>query len=233
MIEIKELNKYYQIGKGKNTQKVHALKDVSLRIEDGEMVAVIGKSGAGKSTLLNILGLIDTYDSGSFLLDDTEIKGLKDSQTAKLRSEKIGFVLQDFSLIDSKSVLMNVMLPLLFGKCNYNEMKERAKKALAVVGIEDQTDKKTNQLSGGQKQRVAIARAMINNPNIILADEPTGALDTKTSAEIMEVFKQLNEKGKTVIIITHDPIVADVCKRKIEISDGRILEGIINKAVAE
>lgn len=232
MIEIKKLNKYYQIGKGKNTQKVHALKDVSLTIDNGEMVAIIGKSGAGKSTLLHILGLVDTYDSGSFLLDGIEMKGLKDSQTAKLRNEKIGFVLQDFSLIDSKSVLMNVMLPLFFGKCNYNEMKEKAKKALAVVGIEDQADKRTNQLSGGQKQRVAIARAMINNPNIILADEPTGALDTKTSAEIMEVFKQLNEKGKTVIIITHDPVVADTCKRKIEISDGQISEEE-NKTVAE
>lgn len=225
MIEIKELNKYYLIGKGKTAQKVHALKSINLSIADGESVAIQGKSGAGKSTLLNILGLIDSYDSGSFLIDGIEVNGLKDSQTAKLRNEKIGFVLQDFSLIDSKSVLMNVMLPLLFGKCDYKEMKERARKALALVGIEDQINKKTNQLSGGQRQRVAIARAIVTNPKIILADEPTGALDSETSKQIMDLLSELNRKEKiNLIVVTHDDSVADYCQRKIIISDGELSE---------
>lgn len=225
MIEIKALNKYYKIGKGKTVQKIHALKDINLSIADGESVAIQGKSGAGKSTLLNILGLIDSYDSGSFLIDGVEVNGLNDGQAAKLRNEKIGFVLQDFSLIDSKSVLMNVMLPLFFGKCDFKEMKERAKKALALVGIEDQTNKKTNQLSGGQRQRVAIARAIVTNPKIILADEPTGALDSETSKQIMDLLSELNRKEKiNLIVVTHDDTVADYCQRKIVISDGELFE---------
>ena len=216
MIKINKLNKSYI-----TTQ---ALKDVSLTIEDGEMVAIIGKSGAGKSTLLHILGCLDNFDSGEYILDGTDVRTLSNRKKAKLRNKNIGFVFQDFSLIPYRSVKFNVMLPLFFCKYSYKKMKEQAHLLLEKLDIASQENKKVNQLSGGQKQRVAIARAMINDPNIILADEPTGALDTRTSAEIMEVFRQLNEEGKTVIIITHDPVVADACKRKIEISDGRILE---------
>ena len=220
MIEISKLNKYYQIG----NSKFHALKDIDLDIKDGEMLAVTGKSGAGKSTLMNIIGLLDRYDSGSLKIDGVEASGLRDSRLAKLRNQKIGFVMQDFSLLEHKSVLMNVMLPLYFNnRYNFREMKKLAMDALKKVGITEQASKKVNQLSGGQKQRVAVARAIINEPSFILADEPTGALDTQTSAEIMALFKNLNDDGKTIIIITHDMNIADFCQRKIEISDGRLI----------
>ncbi len=220
MIEISRLNKYYQIG----NSKFHALKDIDLDIKDGEMLAVTGKSGAGKSTLMNIIGLLDSYDSGSLKIDGVEASGLRDSRLAKLRNQKIGFVMQDFSLLEHKSVLMNVMLPLYFNnRYNFREMKKLAMDALKKVGITEQASKKVNQLSGGQKQRVAVARAIINEPSFILADEPTGALDTQTSAEIMALFKNLNDDGKTIIIITHDMNIADFCQRKIEISDGRLI----------
>ena len=220
MIEISKLNKYYQIG----NSKFHALKDIDLDIKDGEMLAVTGKSGAGKSTLMNIIGLLDSYDSGSLKIDGVEASGLRDSRLAKLRNQKIGFVMQDFSLLEHKSVLMNVMLPLYFNnKYNFREMKKLAMDALKKVGITEQASKKVNQLSGGQKQRVAVARAIINEPSFILADEPTGALDTQTSAEIMALFKNLNDDGKTIIIITHDMNIADFCQRKIEISDGWLI----------
>ena len=220
MIEISKLNKYYQIG----NSKFHALKDIDLNIKDGEMLAVTGKSGAGKSTLMNIIGLLDSYDSGSLKIDGVEVSGLGDSRLAKLRNQKIGFVMQDFSLLEHKSVLMNVMLPLYFNnRYNFREMKKLAMDALKKVGITEQASKKVNQLSGGQKQRVAVARAIINEPSFILADEPTGALDTQTSAEIMALFKNLNDDGKTIIIITHDMNIADFCQRKIEISDGRLI----------
>ena len=220
MIEISKLNKYYQIG----NSKFHALKDIDLNIKDGEMLAITGKSGAGKSTLMNIIGLLDSYDSGSLKIDGVEASGLRDSRLAKLRNQKIGFVMQDFSLLEHKSVLMNVMLPLYFNnRYNFLEMKKLAMDALKKVGITEQAQKKASQLSGGQKQRVAVARAIINEPSFILADEPTGALDTKTSAKIMELFKNLNDDGKTIIIITHDMGIADSCQRKIEISDGKIV----------
>lgn len=223
MIEIKKLCKYYQTAKGKNKERFTALSDVSLKIDDGELVAIQGRSGAGKTTLLNIIGLLDNYDSGEYFIDGQDIKNLNDKTAARIRNQKIGFVLQDFSLIENKSVIMNVMLPLFFSECKYEDMRAKAEKALELVGLSDQKNKKANQLSGGQKQRVAIARAIINDPSFILADEPTGALDTKTSEEIMELFKSLNAEGKTIIIITHDPIVAEICKRRIEISDGKII----------
>lgn len=225
MITVKNLNKYYKIGKSGSSQKMHALKNINLTIADGESVAIQGKSGAGKSTLLNILGLLDNYDDGSFKLDDIEVKNLKDGAAAKLRNQKIGFVLQDFSLIDSKTVAMNVMLPLFFDKCKFSEMRKKAEKALELVGISDQIDKKTNQLSGGQRQRVAIARAIVTNPSIILADEPTGALDSETSKQIMELLSKLNKEQKiTLIVVTHDDSVADYCDRKVIISDGELSE---------
>ena len=220
MIEISKLNKYYKIG----NDKMHALKDITLNIQNGEMLAIMGKSGAGKSTLMNMIGLLDKYDSGSLKIDGIEVSMLGDSKLAKLRNEKIGFVMQDFSLLEQKTVLMNVMLPLYFNnRYNFSNMKKIAIEMLKRVGIAEQANKKANQLSGGQKQRVAIARAIVNDPSFILADEPTGALDTKTSAEIMELFKNLNDDGKTVIIITHDMGIAQACQRKIEISDGKII----------
>ena len=221
MIELSGINKYYKYNKRKN---YHALKDINLKIEDGEFVAIIGRSGAGKTTLLNIIGLLDNYDSGKYLIDGQNTQGMNDTKLSKLRNEKIGFVLQDYALIENKSVIINVMLPLFFNpKYSFSKMQQVAMKVIEKLGIQDQSHKKVNQLSGGQKQPVAIARAIVNDPSFILADEPTGALDTKTSAEIMELFKSLNDEGKTVIIITHDPTVAEACKRKIEISDGQIV----------
>ena len=220
MIEISKLNKYYKIG----NDKMHALKDITLNIQNGEMLAIMGKSGAGKSTLMNMIGLLDKYDSGNLKIDGIEVSMLGDSKLAKLRNEKIGFVMQDFSLLEQKTVLMNVMLPLYFNnRYNFSNMKKIAMEMLQRVGIAEQANKKANQLSGGQKQRVAIARAIVNDPSFILADEPTGALDTQTSAEIMALFKNLNDDGKTIIIITHDMNIADFCQRKIEISDGRLI----------
>ena len=220
MIEISKLNKYYKIG----NDKMHALKDITLNIQNGEMLAIMGKSGAGKSTLMNMIGLLDKYDSGNLKIDGIEVSMLGDRKLAKLRNEKIGFVMQDFSLLEQKTVLMNVMLPLYFNnRYNFSNMKKIAIEMLKRVGIAEQANKKANQLSGGQKQRVAIARAIVNDPSFILADEPTGALDTKTSAEIMELFKNLNDDGKTIIIITHDMGIAQACQRKIEISDGKII----------
>ena len=218
MIEISKLNKYYKVGKG----KMHALKDIDLTIKDGESLAIQGKSGAGKSTLMHIMGLLDSYDSGSLKIDGQEIKGLSDGKLATIRNQKIGFVMQDFSLLDHKSVIMNVMLPLYFNhKYSFKKMNKLALEALERVGIKEQANKKANQLSGGQRQRVAIARAIISKPEIILADEPTGALDSETSVEIMNLLKELNEKnGITLIVITHDDSVADYCKRKIIIKDG-------------
>ena len=221
MIELSGINKYYKYNKRNN---YHALKDINLKIEDGEFVAIIGRSGAGKTTLLNIIGLLDNYDSGKYLIDGQNTQGMNDTKLSKLRNEKIGFVLQDYALIESKSVIINVMLPLFFNpKYSFSKMQQVAMKVIEKLGIQDQSHKKVNQLSGGQKQRVAIARAIVNDPSFILADEPTGALDTKTSTGIMELFKSLNDEGKTVIIITHDPTVAEACKRKIEISDGQIV----------
>ncbi|MGN0455885.1 MAG: ABC transporter ATP-binding protein [Acutalibacteraceae bacterium] len=219
MIKVENLIKTYKLGK----DLFYALDDVSLTVDDGELVAICGTSGAGKSTLLNILGCLDKADSGKYYLDDVDVFSLKDSKTAKLRNKKIGFVLQDFSLINQKKVDFNVMLPMYFDNTPGKQMKIKADKALKAVGLEDQKNKKANQLSGGQRQRVAIARAIVNNPSVVLADEPTGALDSKTSQSIMELFKELNKKGITVIIVTHDKEIASYCNRQIEIKDGKII----------
>lgn len=220
MLKIENLTKTYNY---KKPNAFTALKDVSLEVEDGEMLAIIGKSGAGKSTLLHIIGCIDKFEKGSYTIDGTDVHSLSDNKLAKIRNEKVGIVMQDFALIDEYSVIENVMIPLNFSKKKLGKPKELAMKALERVGIADLAKKPVSKLSGGQKQRVAIARAIVNDPSFILADEPTGALDTKTSSEIMELFTELNKSGKTVIIITHDLTVADKCKRKVEISDGRII----------
>lgn len=219
MIKLRKLNKYYKVGK----QKFHALKDVDLKIEDGEMVAIVGKSGAGKSTLMNIIGLVDTWDSGEYMLDGVQIRKNSDLKLAKLRNEKIGFVLQDFALIEDQSVLFNVSLPLILGKEKMRNIKPKAIHALEKVGLADQRSKKANQLSGGQKQRLAIARAIINEPSLILADEPTGALDSKTGVEIIELLAKQNAAGTTVVIITHDKTVSESCGRIIRIADGALV----------
>ncbi len=216
-IVIKDLVKIYNYNK-KNEFK--ALNGVSLEIKDGEMVAIIGKSGSGKSTLLNILAGISEYNSGSYKVDGEEISEMKEKQIADFRNKKVGLVMQDFALIEGYSVLENVMIPLIIAKDK--NQKEKAKDAIRNVDLINLKDKKVVELSGGQKQRIAIARAMVNNPSIILADEPTGALDSKTSKEIMELFKKLNKQGKTVIIVTHDLEIADSCERTIEIVDGNI-----------
>lgn len=222
MIEIKNINKTYNKGK---VNAFHALKDVSLTIEDGEMVAIIGKSGAGKSTLMHIIGCIDDFESGTYILNGDDISSIKEGKRAKIRNKDIGIVMQDFALVEDYTAIENVMIPLYFTKGKLLESKKSiARKALEKVGIGELASKRVNKLSGGQKQRVAIARAIVNNPSILLADEPTGALDVKTSAEIMGVFRELNEQGITVIIITHDMEVADACERVIEISDGRVEE---------
>jgi len=221
MIEIKNLVKIYNKGK---TNEFCALKGIDLSIEEGEMVAIIGKSGAGKSTLLHILAAIDSYDKGSYLVDGVSVGDLKEKDRARFRNQKIGIVMQDYALIDEYTIEENVQIPLIFGKVKGNDVRrEKIMTALENVGLDELAKKPVRQLSGGQKQRVAIARALVNNPTFLLADEPTGALDSKTSGEIMDVFEKLNQGGKTVIIVTHDMEVAARCGRVIEISDGEIV----------
>ena len=221
MIQIKNLVKVYNKGK---TNEFCALKGIDLSIDEGEMVAIIGKSGAGKSTLLHILAAIDSYDKGSYLVDGVSVGDLKEKDRARFRNQKIGIVMQDYALIDEYTIEENVQIPLIFGKVKGNDVRrEKIMTALKNVGLDELAKKPVRQLSGGQKQRVAIARALVNNPAFLLADEPTGALDSKTSGEIMDVFEKLNQGGKTVIIVTHDMDVAARCGRVIEISDGEIV----------
>ncbi|MDY6328353.1 MAG: ABC transporter ATP-binding protein [Lachnospiraceae bacterium] len=219
MIRLININKTYNY---KKANAFCALKGISLSINDGEMLAIVGKSGAGKSTLMHILGCIDDFESGDYFIDDINIKNISNGKKAKIRNEKIGIVMQDFALIEEYTVLENVIVPLLFDKSK-KDKKKTAIKAIESVGIGDLTNKPVNKLSGGQKQRVAIARAIVNDPVFILADEPTGALDSNTSLEIMQVFKDLNKLGKTIIIITHDKDVAQKCDRIVEMKDGSFI----------
>ena len=220
MIELQSISKTYNPNK---PNAFHALKDISLVVHDGEMIAVIGKSGAGKSTLLHILACIDSYEDGEYRIDGTLVKKLTERKLAQIRNEKIGMVMQDFALVEDFTAIENVMLPLDFAKRKKPNRKQLAMDALKSVGMDSMAKKPVNKLSGGQKQRVAIARAIVNQPSVILADEPTGALDSKTAAEIMSVFKELHQQGKTVIIVTHDMGVAEQCDRIIEIADGQII----------
>ena len=220
MIILKNIKKVYN---PKKPNAFEALHDVSLTIEDGELAAVIGKSGAGKSTLLHILACIDSYEEGEYKIDGFSTVNLSERRSAQLRNEKIGMVMQDFALVEDFSALENVMLPLEFAKRRKHNRKVLAMNALKSVGMEEYAKKPVNKLSGGQKQRVAIARAIVNQPSVILADEPTGALDSKTAAEIMGVFRELHAQGKTVIIVTHDMSIAQQCGRIIEISDGNLI----------
>lgn len=221
MIEIRNVTKTY------NKNKSHActaLKNVSLTIADNEFVVIWGKSGAGKSTLMHLIGCIDRFESGSLVIDGTDISRAKDSKLAEIRNKDIGIVLQDFALIPDYTVYENVEIPLIFSDVKPKARKKLCAEALKSVGLEAYKDKLSNELSGGQKQRVAIARAIVNNPKYILADEPTGALDTKNSADILDIFEALHQNGKTVIIITHDEAVAARSERIITISDGQITE---------
>jgi putative ABC transport system ATP-binding protein len=200
------------------------LKDVNFSMEEGEYVAIMGPSGSGKSTLMNIIGCLDQATSGTFILDGKDIRSCSENEMADIRLHKIGFVFQSFHLMPRQSALSNVEMPLNYAKVPKKERRERAIKALERVGLSDRVDFKPNQLSGGQMQRVAIARAMVNNPRLLLADEPTGALDTKSGEQVMELFKKLNEEGVTVLMITHDPDIAAHANRVVSIRDGILQE---------
>lgn len=225
-IELNGINKYFEVGERKNV-----LKDITLQINNEEMIAIMGPSGSGKSTLLNILGLLDRPTSGTYYLEDIDMNLLKDKERAFTRNKNIGFVFQNFNLINELSALDNVGISLQFynlyskKKVNRKEALHRSKEALISVGLEEHINKRPLQLSGGQQQRVAIARAIVNDPTFILADEPTGALDSSTTEDIIRVFKELNQKGNTIIIVTHNMEVANQCNRIIEIKDGEIIAG--------
>lgn len=225
MIECKDLIKIYRNG----DVETKALKGVSFKIEKGEFVAIIGPSGSGKSTLMHILGALDTPTSGTYILDGQEVSRLSDDELSDIRRLKIGFVFQAFNLLPRTTVIRNVSLPLLYSDASPQERNERAKRCLKYAGMEeDKFQNLSNQLSGGQMQRVAIARSLINNPSIILADEPTGNLDTKTSRTVMETFTRLNQKSHTIVLITHEMEVADCARRIIHIRDGVIEKDVAN-----
>ena len=198
------------------------MKGIDLHVKEGDFLAIMGPSGSGKSTLMNIIGCLDKASAGSYHIEGTDVSDLSDNQLSDLRNQKIGFVFQNFNLMPKLTACQNVELPLTYMKVPKKERRERALEMLRLVGLEERSDFKPMELSGGQKQRVAIARALVTNPSFILGDEPTGALDTKTSVQIMELFKQFNEQGKTIVIITHEPEVAQLCKQTVVLRDGNI-----------
>jgi putative ABC transport system ATP-binding protein len=218
LIEIKELHKRY----GEGEAVTEALHDVSFHVKAGEMVAIMGPSGSGKSTLLNILGCLDVPNDGEYRLDGTFVQKLSKKELALVRNQKIGFVFQNFALLSEYTALENVMMPLSYRRAGTRKDREKALQALTAVGMKAHVDKQPSQLSGGQQQRVAIARALVGDTPILLADEPTGALDQKTGEEIMELLQSIHAQGKTVIIVTHDPKVAKLCQRVILMQDGTI-----------
>ena len=220
MLKINQLHKSYPIG----DSSLHVLKGIDLSVENGEMVAIMGSSGSGKSTLLNIIGMLDEADSGSYVLDGVPIKNLTEKKAAVYRNKFLGFIFQSFNLISYKNALENVALPLYYQGLKRKDRQEKALFHLGKVGLTDWAKHLPNELSGGQKQRVAIARALAANPKLLLADEPTGALDTTTSYEIMEFIQQLNDEGKTILIVTHEEDIANMCKRIVRLRDGIIME---------
>lgn len=219
VIQLKDIMKTYIMG----DSIVHALDHVNVRIDFGEFTAIMGPSGSGKSTMMNILGCLDRPTSGEYYLDGKEIAGYNDDELAHTRNAKIGFVFQNFNLLSKLTAQANVALPLVYAGVEEEERMERAKKALEAVGLGARLEHKPMEMSGGQRQRVAIARALINNPAIIMADEPTGNLDTKSSYEIMDIFKYLNEQGKTVVMVTHEPDIAEQTKRILVMRDGKLV----------
>ena len=225
MIEIKELNKSYPIG----NSSLHVLKGIDLKIKEGELVAIMGSSGSGKSTLLNIIGMLDNYDSGSYKLDNVPIKDLDETKAAKYRNKFLGFVFQSFNLINYKTALENIALPLYYQGRSRNERQKVAQEYLKKVGLADWAEHLPSELSGGQKQRIAIARALASQPKVLLADEPTGALDSTTSEEVMGLIKQINNEGKTILVVTHEQDIANMCKRIITLKDGIIMTDMKTK----
>ncbi|MGB5437528.1 MAG: ABC transporter ATP-binding protein [Maribacter sp.] len=218
MIEIKDLHKSYKMG----SNSLHVLKGINFKAEAGELVAIMGSSGSGKSTLLNILGMLDEANSGEYILDGVPIKNLNETKAAKYRNKFLGFVFQSFNLINYKSALENVALPLYYQKIPRKERQERAMKYLEQVGLKEWATHLPSELSGGQKQRVAIARAMAAEPKVLLADEPTGALDSTTSYEVMDLLQKINDLGNTILVVTHEDDIAHMCKRIIHLKDGII-----------
>lgn len=219
MINIKDIKKVYSSGK----LELEAIKKVGFHIKEGEFVAIMGPSGSGKSTIMNILGCLDKPTSGEYYLDGVNVSGLDDDDLSRIRNNKIGFVFQSFNLLSKLTALENVTLPLVYAGIKKRERIIKAKKALESVGLSDRTHHLPNELSGGQKQRVAIARALVNEPSIVLADEPTGNLDSKSEKEILEIFKELNRNGTTIAMVTHEPNIADHCKRIIRFKDGELV----------
>ncbi len=222
MIKLNHISKIYQTG----VVEVRALDNINLHIKKGEFTAIMGNSGSGKSTIMNIIGCLDTATNGSYILDGYKIEGLGDDNLARIRNKKIGFVFQSFNLLPKLNALENVELPMIYGKVNKKKRKQKALEALCKVGLEDRAHHKPNELSGGQKQRVAIARALVNDPAILLADEPTGNLDSKSEEEIMNIFKNLNNDGVTIIMVTHELALGKECKRRVIFKDGKIIDDI-------
>ena len=227
VISVKNLKKTYIMG----SQTIDALKDVSIDIHPNEYVALMGPSGSGKSTLMNLLGCLDTPTSGDYILAEKNVSLLMDGELAEIRNKEIGFVFQTFNLLPRLSSLENVALPLVYAGLSRNKRLERAQEVLASVGLGDRVHHKPNELSGGQRQRVAIARALVNRPSLILADEPTGNLDTKTSIEIMEIFERLHEQGNTIVIVTHEPDIAEHAHRIVRLRDGLVEHDIRNENI--
>lgn len=220
MIEFKNISKSYTLGE----QELKVLDNINFKVQRGEFVSIIGPSGSGKSTMMNILGLLDIADSGEYLLDDLSIKDANDSTLADIRNKKIGFIFQSFNLLPKMNALENVQVPLMYRGINKKESQKRAYEILEKVGLKGREKHMPSQLSGGQQQRVAIARALIGNPEIILADEPTGALDSKTGNEVMELLQNLNKEGQTIILITHDISIANRANRIVKMMDGKLEE---------
>ena len=226
LIETRDLWKTYVMG----SEEIHALRGVSMEIQRGEYVAIMGPSGSGKSTLMNLIGCLDTPSKGTYLLNNKEVSSMDDDELARIRNEEIGFVFQTFNLLPRASALHNVELPLVYAGVSSHDRAERAKAALTKVELEHRMGHKPNELSGGQRQRVAIARALVNNPSILLADEPTGNLDSKTGVEIMALFERLHAAGNTIVLVTHEPEVAAHAHRVIHIRDGQVEKDVTRAA---